>query len=327
MSNTPLLQIEGLRVGFRNSAGSEPHDVVHGVHLSVGRGEAVGLVGESGSGKSVVALSVLSLLGPRGMVTGGRVMFDGTDLTQLNETEIRRMRGKDISMVFQDPTTALNPAFAIGTQLIDVIRAHRDLTRNQVRMEALEVLDRVGFADPLRVMRAYPHELSGGMRQRAMIAMAIACKPRLVLADEPTTALDVTVQAQIVELLRKLVKELDLGLIFITHNLDLMGELCDRAVVMYQGHVMESARTADLFDRPSHPYTKLLFESIVRIGQPGRPRPAPARSWQGATKRGSGCAFAPRCHQAIDACGTSAPPLRWHDGSETACWRAGESAL
>ncbi|HSV50520.1 MAG TPA: ABC transporter ATP-binding protein [Burkholderiaceae bacterium] len=258
-----LLQLQGLRVGFNQ--GATTHEVLHGLDLCIRRGEAVGLVGESGSGKSVTALAVMGLLGRHGTVTGGRILLEGCDLTQLPESEMRAVRGKEISMIFQDPTTALNPAFTIGTQLLDVIHAHRKLRAPAARKEALEVLDQVGFKEPARVLRSYPHELSGGMKQRAMIAMAVSCRPRVVLADEPTTALDVTVQAQIVELLRRLVKELDLGLLFITHNLDLMAELCGHAAVLYRGDVVETGSAEDLFERPSHAYTRMLFESIPRL--------------------------------------------------------------
>ncbi|HSV80300.1 MAG TPA: ABC transporter ATP-binding protein [Ramlibacter sp.] len=263
MDNKPLLQLEGLRVGFGQRG--QLRDVLHGLDLRISRGEAVGLVGESGSGKSVTALAIMGLLGRHGAVTGGRILFDGRDLAQLPEATMRTVRGKEISMIFQDPTTALNPAFTIGTQLLDVMLTHRPLSAAVARKEALELLDQVGFQDPARVLRSYPHELSGGMRQRAMIAMAVSCRPKLVLADEPTTALDVTVQAQIVELLRRLVKELDLGLLFITHNLDLMGELCGRAVVLLRGDVVEQGSAADLFEQPRHPYTRMLFDSIPRL--------------------------------------------------------------
>ena len=328
MSERALLELKELRVGFRRNGVVQ--DVLHGLNLTVHKGEAVGLVGESGSGKSVAALSVMRLLGRDGVITGGKILLDGTDLTQLSTPHIRKLRGKDVSMIFQDPSTALNPAFTVGTQLRDVIKAHRDMVGPQIEKEALEVLERVGFAEPPRVLRAYSHELSGGMRQRAMIAMAIACKPRLVLADEPTTALDVTVQAQIVELLRRLVKELDLALVFITHNLDLMGELCDRAVVLYRGRVMESGPTVDLFERPSHPYTQLLFDSIPRLDQASErtgiamsARVTPAWQQAGAGAN-AGCSFAPRCVWSQDRCRERQPALVTDGKREVACWRAVE---
>ncbi|MDE1009536.1 MAG: ABC transporter ATP-binding protein [Paraburkholderia fungorum] len=261
--NEALLSIENLRVAF--GSGKTQTEVLHGLDLQVGRGEAVGLVGESGSGKSVASLAVLGLLGNAGRISGGRIVLDGEDLSHASEARMRALRGRRISMIFQDPATALNPAFTIGAQLADVIRAHRALRGRAIRDEVHAVLARVGFKDPRATERAYPHELSGGMKQRAMIAAAIVCEPALLLADEPTTALDVTVQAQIVELLRTLVDEMDLGLVFITHNLDLMAELCSRAVVLKQGYVVEAGPVEDIFLRPSHDYTRHLIASIPRL--------------------------------------------------------------
>ncbi|MFM0057208.1 ABC transporter ATP-binding protein [Paraburkholderia phytofirmans] len=261
--NEVLLSIEKLRVTF--GSGKTQTEVLHGLDLQVGRGEAVGLVGESGSGKSVASLAVLGLLGNAGRISGGRIVLDGEDLSHASEARMRALRGRRISMIFQDPATALNPAFTIGAQLADVIRAHRPLRGRAIRDEVHAVLARVGFKDPRATERAYPHELSGGMKQRAMIAAAIVCEPALLLADEPTTALDVTVQAQIVELLRTLVDEMDLGLVFITHNLDLMAELCSRAVVLKQGYVVEAGPVEDIFLRPSHDYTRHLIASIPRL--------------------------------------------------------------
>jgi peptide/nickel transport system ATP-binding protein len=261
--NEALLSIENLRVTF--GSGKTQTEVLHGLDLQVRRGEAVGLVGESGSGKSVASLAVLGLLGNAGRISGGRIVLDGEDLSHASEARMRALRGRRISMIFQDPATALNPAFTIGAQLADVIRAHRPLRGRAIRDEVHAVLARVGFKDPRATERAYPHELSGGMKQRAMIAAAIVCEPALLLADEPTTALDVTVQAQIVELLRTLVDEMDLGLVFITHNLDLMAELCSRAVVLKQGYVVEAGPVEDIFLRPSHDYTRHLIASIPRL--------------------------------------------------------------
>ncbi|ABE35578.1 ABC transporter family protein [Paraburkholderia xenovorans LB400] len=261
--NEALLSIENLRVTF--GSGKTHTEVLHGLDLQVGRGEAVGLVGESGSGKSVASLAVLGLLGSAGRISGGRIVLDGEDLGHASESRMRVLRGRRVSMIFQDPATALNPAFTIGAQLADVIRAHRPLRGRAIRDEVHSVLARVGFKDPRTTERAYPHELSGGMKQRAMIAAAIVCEPALLLADEPTTALDVTVQAQIVELLRTLVDEMDLGLVFITHNLDLVAELCSRAVVLKQGHVVEAGPVEDIFLRPSHDYTRHLIASIPRL--------------------------------------------------------------
>ncbi|WP_322103150.1 ABC transporter ATP-binding protein [Paraburkholderia sp. J41] len=262
-----LLSVEDLRVAY--GEGRAATEVLHGLDFQVSAGEAVGLVGESGSGKSVASLAVLGLLGSGGRVSGGRILFEGEDLAHAKESRLRALRGSRLSMIFQDPATALNPAFTIGTQLADVIRAHRPLRGEALRDEIESVLERVGFRDPRRTAKAYPHELSGGMKQRAMIAAAIVCEPSLLIADEPTTALDVTVQAQIVELLRTLVDELRIGLVFITHNLDLMAELCSRAVVLKQGNVVEHGDVESIFLRPAHPYTRQLIDSIPRLPASG----------------------------------------------------------
>lgn len=275
--NDILLSVEDLRVEY--GVGRVATQVLHGLDLHVSAGEAVGLVGESGSGKSVASLAVLGLLGNGGRVSGGRILFEGEDLVQAKESRLRALRGSRLSMIFQDPATALNPAFTIGTQLADVIRAHRSLRGKALRDETESALARVGFRDPRRAARAYPHELSGGMKQRAMIAAAIVCEPSLLIADEPTTALDVTVQAQIVELLRRLVDELRIGLVFITHNLDLMAQLCTRAVVLKQGSVVEQGGVESLFLRPAHPYTRQLIDSIARLPEFG---PARVEAGEGA---------------------------------------------
>jgi ABC-type dipeptide/oligopeptide/nickel transport system ATPase component len=258
-----LLSVQGLRVAY--GRGRDAHEVLHGLDLTVSAGEAVGLVGESGSGKSVASLAVLGLLGAGGQVTGGRILFEGEDLAHAGEARLRELRGKRMSMIFQDPGTALNPAFTIGTQIADVIRAHRPVRGRALAGEIEDILARVGFKDARRAARAYPHELSGGMKQRALIAAAIVCEPALLIADEPTTALDVTVQAQIVALLRSLVRELNMGLVFITHNLDLMAELCSRAVVLRHGEVVEHGEVAQLFLQPAHAYTRQLIDSIPRL--------------------------------------------------------------
>ena len=246
-----LLEVEGLRVAF--PAGGRMAEAVRGVSFAVETGEALGVLGESGSGKSVSALSIMRLIQAPGRITSGSVRFGGRDLPSLDEREMRGLRGREISMVFQDPPTAFNPVYKVGRQLVHVIRTHTSHSAQAARGRAVEVLGMVGLPDPQRVMRAYPHELSGGMRQRALIGIALACEPRLLIADEPTTALDVTVQAQIVELFHDLRARLDLTLIYITHNLDLMAELCDRAIVMYAGRVAETGSTQEVMRNPRHP--------------------------------------------------------------------------
>lgn len=316
---TALLEVEGLRVGF--SVGGRMVEVVRGVSFRLGEGEALGLVGESGSGKSQTALAILRLLKPPGRILAGRVRFAGEELTTLDDAAMARLRGAGISIVFQDALASLNPAFRIGTQLEDVVIAHQGVSRRQARDVAVAALERVGIADPARRLGAYPHQFSGGMRQRVLIAMAVACRPRLLLADEPTTALDVTVQKQIVQLLAQLRRELGLGLLFITHNLDLMAEICDRAVVLYGGLVMEEAPVADLFAAPRHPYTRALLACVPRLSD----RPGAFGSIEGsppvAGQLGPGCPFAPRCGAVQAAC-AARPAEISAEGRRVACWAA-----
>ena len=319
MSDT-LLEIDDLRVGFQR--GVTTGVAVRGISLTVRRGEAVGLVGESGSGKSVTALSVMGLLSPSARVLGGEIRFKGTNLLALSEQEIRRVRGKEISMIFQDPLTSLNPAFTIGHQLMDVIRTHQVVDRATSRARAVEALSMVGITSSAARLAAYPHEFSGGMRQRALIAMAIACRPQLLIADEPTTALDVTVQAQVVSLLRQLRSELGLAILFITHNLDLMAEVCDRVAVMYSGAIVEEASVENLFTQPRHPYTTALMRCIPRLSE----EPAPLESIKGSPPAMEtaprGCPFEPRCPRALDICGDQMPQEESSGGHRVSCWAA-----
>lgn len=321
----PLLEVDDLRVAF--PAGGRMAEAVRGVSFSINAGEAVGVLGESGSGKSVSVLAILRLIQAPGRITHGTVRFDGRDLLTLNDKEMRRLRGQAMSIVFQDPLTAFNPAFRIGRQLTHVIRTHTPRSAAQAKVRAEEVLDLVGLPNPQRMMRAYPHELSGGMRQRALIGMALACEPRLLIADEPTTALDVTIQAQIVQLFQELRAQLDLTLLYITHNLDLMAELCDRAMVMYAGTIVEEAGIADLFESPRHPYTRMLIDCVPRLDRPhdqeltvieGMPPPIGTLE--------TGCPFAPRCPQATEHCRLDRPQITPDATAETtrrfACWNA-----
>ena len=298
----PLLEVEDLTVHFTRR-GRAPVRAVDGVSFSVNRGEVVGLVGESGSGKSVTSLAIMGLLPGRGVTVGGAARFEGNNLLAMSDHELARMRGRDIAMVFQDPMSSLNPVVAIGVQVTEVLRAHTDGGRAELREEAEDLLRRVGIPDPRRRLTDYPHQLSGGMRQRALIAIALACKPRLLIADEPTTALDVTIQAQVLELLRQLVTETGTAMIMITHDLGVVAGLCDRVNVMYAGRVVETADRRELFAVPRHRYTEGLLASIPRLdaprGEPLRPIPGTPRdtvAWSRA------CAFAPRCPVADDAC-------------------------
>ena len=261
----PLLDVRDLRVSFPSASGTT--EAVRGVSFSVGPGEAIGIVGESGSGKSVTALAVMRLVAKPGLITGGTILFDGIDLAELDEKKMRTVRGRHISIVFQDPLSSLNPAFTIGQQLVHTVRAHRPTaSREAARKRAVEVLELVGISEAGRRLSSYPHEFSGGMRQRVMIALAIACEPKLLIADEPTTALDVTIQAQVVSLLWQLRETLGLSVLFISHNLDLVAEICDRVYVMHTGQVVEHGPVEDVFLRPQHSYTRMLQNCIPRIG-------------------------------------------------------------
>ncbi|MFP5335621.1 MAG: ABC transporter ATP-binding protein [Actinomycetes bacterium] len=297
-----LLDVEDLTVTFAGR-GRRSFRAVDGVSFSVRPGEVVGLVGESGSGKSVTSLAVMGLLPRRGVTVGGSVRFEGRDLLTVPRGELADMRGRDMAMVFQDPMSSLNPVVPVGTQVTEVLLRHTGMGRGEARDEAEGLLRRVGIPDPARRLGEYPHQLSGGMRQRALIAIALACRPRLLIADEPTTALDVTIQAQVLELLRRLVTETGTAMIMITHDLGVVAGLCDEVNVMYAGRVVETAGRQELFAAPRHRYTEGLLASIPRLdaprGEPLRPIPGSPTDtvpWEQA------CAFAPRCTAADDAC-------------------------
>jgi peptide/nickel transport system ATP-binding protein len=319
----PLLEVHDLEVVFRRR---DRRDVraVDGVSFSVHAGETVGIVGESGSGKSITSLAVMGLLPDRGCHVSGTIRFDGADLRTLSNDQMRDIRGRDIAMVFQDPMSSLNPVVTIGKQVAEVLERHRGMGKQDARTEAAGLLAQVGIPDPDRRLSEYPHQLSGGMRQRAMIAMALACRPRLLIADEPTTALDVTIQAQILELLKQLVTDAGTALIMITHDLGVVAGLCDRVHVMYSGRIVEAADRHPLFAEPRHPYTGGLLASIPRLdserGAPLTPIPgSPTDTLPWA----SGCAFAPRCVNVQDDCLASAPalePLPIHGGRELRCY-------
>ena len=304
-----LLTVEDLRVVFTRR-GSEPFAAVDGVSFEVEEGRTVGLVGESGCGKSVTSLAIMRLLARRGNKISGSVRFDGTDLLKLSLNEMRDRRGRELAMIFQDPLSSLNPVVPIGLQVTEVLERHRGMKRSAAGKEARELLDQVGIPDPMRRLREYPHQLSGGMRQRALIAMALACRPRLLIADEPTTALDVTIQAQILALLKALVTESGTALIMITHDLGVVAGLCDEVNVLYGGRVVERAGRHELFERPRHPYTHGLLGSIPRLNAPPGERLTPIHGsvadnipWTNA------CAFAPRCSHEIAECRTASPML------------------
>jgi oligopeptide/dipeptide ABC transporter ATP-binding protein len=303
MLGAEMLAIERLSVAFERT------EVLTEVSLAIAPGEILGVTGESGSGKSLTALAVLGLVPPPGRITSGRIMFDGRDMCSSPERTLERVRGREIGMVFQEPMTALNPVFTVGEQVAEVLRVHAGMSRRAAWARAGELFRRVGIPDPRARLAQYPHELSGGMRQRALIAAALACRPRLLIADEPTTALDVTIQAQILALLLDLQREFGMAMLLITHDLGVVAQIAARVAVMYAGRVVEQGLVADVFDRPAHPYTRALLQSVPARNPdvhrlpaiPGNV-PAPA-DWPG------GCRFRPRCPDAIAACAAVLPPL------------------
>ena len=308
-SVAPLLKVRDLTVTFR-SRGRRDVRAVDGVDLDIAPGQTVGIVGESGSGKSVTSLAALGLLPKRGVQVSGSVEFEGRELLGMADDELRSLRGKDIAMVFQDPMSSLNPVLTVGRQLTEILTRHRGMNKKEARAEAAELLLSVGIGDAKRRLGTFPHQLSGGMRQRVMIAMALACAPRLLIADEPTTALDVTISAQILELLRGLVVNSQTALVLITHDLGVVAGICEQVHVMYSGRIVESATRGELFARPRHPYTTGLLASVPRLDLP---RGIPLQPIPGAPSDTlpwvEGCAFAPRCTRQVEASVGAPPPL------------------
>ena len=326
----PLLEVDDLTTYFFTRDGVVR--AVDGVSFSVARGEALAIVGESGCGKSVMSLSIMRLIAsPPGRVIKGRVLLEGRDLLQLPEPEMRTIRGNTISMIFQEPMTSLNPVLTIGRQIGEALVLHRGSTREQAARRTVDLLKLVRIPEAERRASQYPHELSGGMRQRVMIAMALACEPRLLIADEPTTALDVTIQAQILELMRELQQKTGAAIVLITHDLGVVAEMAERVVVMYAGRKVEEAPVAELFARPLHPYTRGLLDSIPRLGGADA-NGGPAARRRLAEIAGTvpslsepiiGCAFAPRCHYATARCRADSPPLTEKgSGHFAACWES-----
>ncbi len=295
-----LLEIKDLQTWFETEAGVVR--AVDGVSLAVAEGETVALVGESGSGKSVLSLSVMGLVPPPGRVVSGSVSYAGRDLAGMSERDRRGLRGREMAMIFQDPMTSLNPVIRVGEQIAEPLRFHLGLSRRDARKRAVELLEEVGLPDPAERAKAHPHALSGGMRQRVMIAMAIACGPKLLIADEPTTALDVTVQAQILDLLRDLQKRSGMAMLFVTHDLGVVAEIADRVAVLYAGKVVEDASAGDLFDAPRMPYTRGLLASVPSLAGPVSRLTGIDGSVPSGIDRPSGCAFHPRCSFALDLC-------------------------
>ena len=318
-----LLDVKGLKTSFRLSTGTVR--AVTGINFSVRRGEILGLVGESGCGKSVTSLSIMGLVAPPGKVEEGQVMFDGTDLLTLDDEKMRKIRGNRISMIFQQPTSSLNPVLNVGYQIGEVFQAHRNMKKKAALDKALEMMRMVGIPDPERRLKAYPHEMSGGMAQRVMIAMALACEPELLIADEPTTALDVTIQAQILDLMRRLQRETNTAIILITHDLGVVAEMCDRVAVMYAGEIIEQTDTRTLFNKPLHPYTQGLIGSVPILGQPKEELAVIPGMVPNLINLPPGCRFAPRCHSREEYHVTPAtethPELRTYSGDHSVrCW-------
>jgi len=325
-----VLDVKNLQTVFFTNSGL--FKAVDDVSFSVRRGETLAIVGESGCGKSVTALSVMRLVpDPPGRVVGGTVTLEGTELLSLDADEMRAIRGNRISMIFQEPMTSLNPVMRIGDQITEAVRLHRSMTSKEAWNKAVEMLRLVRIPEPEQRAREYPHQLSGGMRQRAMIAMALACRPALLIADEPTTALDVTIQAQILALIVDLQKELGTGLILITHDLGVVAQTAQRVIVMYAGKKVEEASVEALFENPRHPYTRGLMASMPAVISQGSNSDARLTEIPGMvpslTNLPPGCAFAPRCGLAIDRCRAEYPPLQeWDVNHLAACWRAAETA-
>jgi oligopeptide/dipeptide ABC transporter ATP-binding protein len=309
MARQALLTVEDLRVQFWTQRGTI--HAVNGISFDLAPGETLGIVGESGCGKSVTSLALLGILPRAGRVTSGTAMFGDRDLFKLSDRELRRVRGRDIAMIFQDPMTSLNPVLTIGRQIREALETHFDMNKKQAMSRASELLDQVGIPSPEIRLKDYPHQFSGGMRQRAMIAMALACEPKLLIADEPTTALDVTIQAQILDLLRKLVEERETALILITHDLGVVAGTCERVNVMYAGMFMETASADQLFERPRHPYTLGLLQSVPRLDAE---RKAKLHPIEGAPRdmlhAPQACPFQPRCRFEVEQSRLEVPPLR-----------------
>jgi oligopeptide/dipeptide ABC transporter ATP-binding protein len=322
-----LLAVKNLRTSFFTADG-----VVHAVDnvsFSVRRGEAVALVGESGCGKSVTAMSIMRLVSPPGKITAGEVRFKGRDLASLSERQMRDVRGNDIAMVFQEPMTSLNPVFKIGAQVAEAIRVHRKVSKRDAWKQAGAMLELVAISDPIKRLDDYPHQLSGGMRQRVMIAMALSCDPELLIADEPTTALDVTIQAQIMELLAGLQKRLGLAVLLITHDLGVVAEFCERVIVMYTGRIVEEAPVRELFANPAHPYTRGLLKSLPSVTKAGKEQRLPTIKGMvpSISALPPGCKFNPRCPDVMPIClGNEPARMIVGEGHDARCYLHGDLA-
>jgi oligopeptide transport system ATP-binding protein len=316
-----LLEVKDLKVTFFTPAGEVK--AVDGISYTIEENEVMGIVGESGSGKSVEAYSIMGLLQNPGKVVGGSITFEGEDVLAYTEEQRRDFRGQKAGMIFQNPMTCLNPVYTIGDQLMEALTCHdKSITKQEARRRAVEMLELVGINNAEKRVEQYPHEFSGGMRQRAMIAMAMICHPKLLIADEPTTALDVTIQAQILDLMKDLQKKTGMAIIFITHNLGVVAEICDRVSVMYAGHIVEQGKVDDIFYRPAHPYTKGLLRSMPNLDEEERTRLIPIEGTPvDLLDPPKGCSFGPRCEHCMKVCLTKKPPVvEIGDGHTSACW-------
>ena len=315
-----LLDINDLHLSFFTPVGEVKG--LNGVSFSLEQGEVLGIVGESGSGKSVTAHSIMGLIAYPGKIVGGSVHFNGHEVEKMTEKELRKMRGNEVSIIFQDPMTSLNPVYTIGNQIEEVILLHTDRSKTEAKARARELLELVGINEPEKRLKQYPHELSGGMRQRVMIAIALACEPKLLIADEPTTALDVTIQAQILELMQELRKKLDMSIIMITHDLGVVASMCEKIAVMYAGNIVEYGTTDEIFYSPSHEYTKGLINSIPRLDLETKEKLVPIEGQPvDLLNLPSGCPFAPRCRNCMKICLSKMPPkTTLSETHYTQCW-------
>ena len=327
MAEEYLVDIKNERLSFFTPAGEVK--ALNDVSIHLKEGEVLGIVGESGSGKSVTAYSLMGLTALPGKLIGGTLQFNGHEIEKMGEKEMRKIRGKEISIIFQDPMTSLNPVYTIGNQITEVIRLHTDKDKKQAYARAKELLELVGINEPEKRLKQYPHELSGGMRQRVMIAIALACEPKLLIADEPTTALDVTIQAQILELMMELKDKLGMAIIMITHDLGVVASMCDRIAVMYAGRIVEYGTTDDIFYRPHHMYTKGLIRSIPRLDTKEHERLVPIEGTPvDLLNPPAGCPFAPRCEACMKICLREMPPVtQFDDVHYTQCWLNQKEAM
>ena len=316
----PLLQVKDLEVSFFTNAGEVK--AVRKISYDLKFGEVIGIVGESGSGKSVSSYALMGIIPEPGKVIGGDIIFDGEKILEKTEGDLQKIRGKDVGMIFQDPMTSLNPVFTVGHQIEESLKRHTELNKTERKERIIDLLKLVGINQPEKRLKQYPHELSGGMRQRIMIAMSLACNPKLLIADEPTTALDVTIQAQIIELLKELKEKINMSIIFITHDLGVVADICDKIAVMYAGTVVERGSVEEIFYKPQHPYTKGLLKSIPRVDSDEHERLIPIEGNPvDLIFPPAGCAFAPRCESCMKICLENVPPVYMeNEGHESACW-------